>query len=249
VNTNVEMVQRHQNLRALVLSPTFNEVQNIKKLINDLTKLKLDMLIIDDSSNDGTLELLKEEFKLNSNLNIMIRPSKLGLGSAYIEGFKWGIKRNYGLLIQMDADGSHRISDLSKMLEASKLYSNVEMFIGSRWIPGGEVENWPKKREWLSRAANRYIQVMLKFPIKDSTSGFRIYAANLLRDIDLDSIQSEGYSFQIEMTKKVLATNASWQEIPIKFTERLSGESKMSFKIIREALVKVTLWGFTRNLS
>jgi len=246
MNSNIEMSQNHHDVKALVISPTFNEAQNIAKLMKDLTNLGLDILIVDDSSNDGTLEILKAEFKLNSKLNIIIRPGKLGLGSAYIEGFKWGIKRGYRLLIQMDADGSHRISDLSEMLELSSFDSKLQMCIGSRWVDHGEVENWPKRREWLSRAANRYIQIMLKFPVKDSTSGFRIYSADLLKSINLDSIQSEGYSFQIEMTKTALEKEATWQEIPIKFIERQNGKSKMSFKIIREALIKVTLWRFTR---
>jgi len=246
MNLNIEMIQNHHNVKALVISPTYNEVQNIMKLLKDLTNLDLDILIVDDSSTDGTLELLKDEFKINTRLNIIIRPGKLGLGSAYIAGFKWGIERNYKLLVQMDADGSHRISDLSKMLKISMLDSGLQMCIGSRWVDKGEVENWPKRREWLSRAANRYIQTMLKFPVKDSTSGFRIYSADLLKTINLDSIRSEGYSFQIEMTKAALGKRATWQEIPIKFIERQNGRSKMSFKIIREALFKVTLWRFIR---
>jgi len=247
VKANIEMVQKHHGSKALVISPTFNEVQNIAKLLNDLSNLDLDILIVDDSSIDGTLKLLKEEFKVNSRLNIIIRPGKLGLGSAYIAGFKWGIERNYKLLIQMDADGSHRIPDLQNLLEVSNSESNLEMCIGSRWVENGQVENWSKRRKWLSRAANKYIQLMLKFPIRDSTSGFRVYSTKLIGRINLTSIKSEGYSFQIEMTKNALETGASWREVPIKFIERQNGKSKMSFRIIIEALVNVTTWRFTRQ--
>jgi len=245
MNSNLQFSQNHQETRALVITPTFNEVQNILKHVRELSALSLDILVVDDSSNDGTLEFLKEEFQINSRLNLIVRPGKLGLGSAYIEGFKWGMGKKYNLLIQMDADGSHRTSDLIKMLEVSLADSKLQMCIGSRWVDLGQVENWPKRRELLSRAANRYIQIMLKFPIKDSTAGFRIYSTELLKRIDLDSIKSEGYSFQIEMTKKALECDASWLEVPIKFIERQHGKSKMTFKIIREALVKVTLWRFT----
>ena len=171
----------------------------------------------------------------------------MGLGSAYIDGFRWGFNRSYEYLIEMDADGSHRPDDLMQLLNEVKRNPETDLIIGSRWVQGGSVQDWPKHRECLSRVANKYAAFMLRSNVKDMTSGFRVYRGAALKELDLTSVQSQGYCFQIEMTKKVLANNGSISELPITFVERKFGVSKMSLRIVFEAMVRVTLWGFTKG--
>lgn len=183
----------------------------------------------------------------NGQVNLLQRSEKMGLGSAYIEGFHWGFNKTYEYLIEMDADGSHRPDDLVQLLDEVKRNPETDLVIGSRWIQGGSVQDWPKHREYLSRVANRYAAFMLQSNVKDMTSGFRVYRSAALKELDLTSVQSQGYCFQIEMTKKVLANNGSVSELPITFVERKFGVSKMSLRIVLEAMVRVTLWGFTKR--
>lgn len=233
----------------VVVIPTFNEAQNLELLLPQLLPLDVDILIVDDSSQDGTVAVAERIDTGAGRISILSRPSKMGLGSAYIQGFRQSLEAGYETLIQMDADGSHRVTDLQKMTAAAAGSPSQDLFIGARWIPGGKVENWSKHRELLSRGANRYSKLALGTNVNDMTAGFRIYRAALLRKMNLDGISSQGYSFQIEMTREALRVGASVQEVPITFIERTIGKSKMSSEIVVEAMVKVTQWGIARMIQ
>lgn len=235
---------------SLIIIPTYNESINAPIIIRRIFKhlSNVDILIIDDGSPDGTAKLvhsLKQEF---SNLFLLERASKSGLGSAYRAGFAWGLERGYDELIEMDADLSHRVRDLKKLLEVKRGAPDTSLLIGSRWVSGGRTENWSKGRELLSRSANLYVRAMLGMGVKDSTAGFRVYSATILRKLNLSEIKSEGYSFQIEMTRAVYQAGGSIIEVPITFRERDQGVSKMSKSIVREAMALVTIWGVKRFL-
>ena len=230
----------------VVVIPTFNEAQNLELLLPQLLLLDLDILIVDDSSQDGTAAVAERIDAGTGRISILSRPSKMGLGSAYIQGFRLSLEAGYETLIQMDADGSHRVTDLQKMIAEAAGSPSQDLFIGARWIPGGKVENWSRHRELLSRGANRYSKLALGTNVNDMTAGFRIYRAALLRKMNLDGISSQGYSFQIEMTREALRVGANVQEVPITFIERTIGKSKMSSEIVVEAMVKVTQWGISR---
>ena len=238
-------------MKRLIIIPTYNELANAPILIERIFKHIPDahILIIDDGSPDKTGEKIKEiQSKYTSSLFLLERASKSGLGSAYRTGFAWGLERGYEELIEMDADLSHRVRDLKEMIDAKELNPNTDLVIGSRWMPGGKTENWSKSRELLSRAANLYVRVMLGMGVKDSTAGFRIYSSSILKKINLEAIKSEGYSFQIEMTRAVHKLGGKIIEVPITFRERENGVSKMSKNIVREAMLLVTIWGLKRFL-
>jgi len=232
----------------IVVIPTYNEAENLRRLIPDLLQLTLQLhiLIVDDASSDGSAEVARKLGGPSRRIEVLERPGKLGLGSAYRDGFAKALAAGYSIIIQMDADGSHRVADLKEMLTYFSEHPDIDLLIGSRWISGGAVKNWPKRREILSRAANFYSRAMLGFPIKDSTAGFRIYRADLLKKMELSRVTSEGYAFQIEMTREARRVKAKTVEYPITFIERKIGVSKMSPEIIREALIKVTSWGVAR---
>jgi dolichol-phosphate mannosyltransferase len=207
------------------------------------------ILVIDDGSPDGTSEIVESLQQEYAELYLLKRSEKSGLGSAYRAGFAWGLKRGYSEMVEMDADMSHRVRDLATMIEVKKARPDASLIIGSRWMKGGKTENWSTARKLLSRTANLYVRFMLGMGVKDSTAGFRIYSADILRKIDLTAIKSEGYSFQIEMTRAVYTNGGSIVEVPITFREREQGVSKMSKKIVREAMTLVTLWGLKRVLG
>ena len=234
----------------LIIVPTYNELNSAPLLIRRIFKHipNSDVLVVDDGSPDKTGDAIRELQQEFPALHILERKSKLGLGSAYRLGFAWGLEQGYEELIEMDADLSHRVRDLRKMIDAKELQPNTDLLIGSRWIPGGKTENWSKGRELLSRAANLYVQAMLGLGVNDSTAGFRIYSAAMLRRLDLQLIKSDGYSFQIEMTRAVHKLGGKIIEVPITFRERENGVSKMSKKIVGEAMILVTLWGLKRFL-
>ncbi len=223
---------------SLVVVPTYNEAENIQRLLQELSKLDLDILVIDDNSPDGTAKIVAD-----NNVEVVIRGGKLGLGSAYRTGLAIGLSRGYLQIIQMDADGSHRIEDLKKMMD---WIGSCDLLIGSRWTQDGEIENWSKFREYLSKSANAYANALLSIGVKDLTSGLRIYSCELLRKMDISTIRSEGYCFQVEMTRKALAVGGSIAEIPITFKERSLGRSKMSLRIAIEAVFLITSWGVMR---
>jgi dolichol-phosphate mannosyltransferase len=234
----------------LIVVPTYNELVSAPLLIRRILKYipESNILVVDDGSPDKTADAIRELQQEFSTLHLLERKTKLGLGSAYRLGFTWGLERGYEELIEMDADLSHRVRDLKKMIDAKELQPDVDLVIGSRWIPGGKTENWSRGRELLSRAANLYVRAMLGLGVRDSTAGFRIYSASMLKRLNMESIKSEGYSFQIEMTRAVHELDGKMIEVPITFRERENGVSKMSKKIVGEAMILVTHWGLKRFL-
>ena len=234
----------------LIIVPTYNELANAPVLIRRIFKHipNSDVLVVDDGSPDKTGDAIRELQQEFPTLHLLERKTKLGLGSAYRLGFAWGLEQGYEELIEMDADLSHRVRDLKKMIDEKELQPNTDLVIGSRWIPEGKTENWSKSRELLSRAANLYVRVMVGLGVKDSTAGFRIYSASMLKRLNMESIKSEGYSFQIEMTRAVHKLGGKIIEVPITFRERENGVSKMSKKIVGEAMILVTHWGLKRFL-
>ena len=234
----------------LIIVPTYNELANAPLLIRRIFKQipNSDVLVVDDGSPDKTGDAIRELQQEFPTLHLLEQKTKLGLGSAYRLGFAWGLERGYEELIEMDADLSHRVRDLKKMIDEKELQPNTDLVIGSRWIPGGKTENWSRGRELLSRAANLYVRAMVGLGVRDSTAGFRIYSASMLKRLNMESIKSEGYSFQIEMTRAVHKLDGKIIEVPITFRERENGVSKMSKKIVGEAMILVTLWGLKRFL-
>ena len=226
---------------ALVVIPTYNEVESIGGILDGLKNLDLDVLVIDDGSPDGTADRVRMH-----NVEVIEREGKQGLGSAYRTGFSIGIQRGYTYIIEMDADGSHQISDLKRMME---WIGSADLLIGSRWVADGGISNWSKFREYLSKSANRYANVLLSLGVKDATSGFRIYTTELLKKMEISTIRSEGYCFQIEMTRRAITRGGSIAEVPITFIERTHGKSKMSFAIALEAVVRITAWGALRLIG
>ena len=226
--------------------PTYNERESIKELLDQLRHL--DVLIIDDNSPDGTADYVKS---LNySNVDILHRNQKDGLGNAYKAAIKKVLNENkYSHLISMDADGSHRVKDLEKMLQVATDNPN-SVILGSRWIHGGEIENWPKYRKWISKAGTWYAKIALKMDLNDLTGGFRIYPKSVLEKLDLDQITSNGYCYQIEMAFAVSHLQETKTiEVPIKFVERRAGASKMSQRIVLEAMLKVTKLGLGLRIN
>jgi len=225
-------------MKILVISPTYNERKNIKRLVNMVLgdNPEFNFLIVDDNSPDGTSEKVKELQDDYKNLHLEIREKKSGLGTAYIYGFKWALERNYNIIIQMDADLSHNPKDLPMMV--SKLKKN-DLVIGSRYIKGISVVNWPLRRLMLSYGANTYSRIITGMPIMDGTGGFKAWKSEVLSDIDLDSVKSQGYSFQIEMNFRAWIKGYKIKEIPIIFSDRTIGQSKMSKKIVYEAIFMV----------
>ena len=225
-------------MKILAISPTYNEKKNIAELVSRITLIpvEMDLLIIDDNSPDGTADIVKSYMAKNTHIFILEREKKLGLGTAYCEGFKWALDKGYDLIVQIDADLSHNPDDIPRMVEMSK---SADLVIGSRYIDGVNVVNWPMRRLLLSYGANLYARIFIHFPIKDSTGGFKCFKRDVLESIDLSKIYSEGYSFQIEMNYLTWIKGFKVLEIPIVFTDRTVGESKMNRAIVIEAILMV----------
>jgi dolichol-phosphate mannosyltransferase len=226
---------------SLVVIPTYNEAESIGEILAALKPLDCDVLVIDDGSPDGTAQIVR-----NLGIEVIERGGKQGLGSAYRTGFSIGLDRGYSYIIQMDADGSHQIADLEKMMD---WIGSADLLIGSRWIKDGGIANWSKFRQYLSKSANIYANLLLSLGVKDTTSGFRIYTSALLKKMEISTIRSEGYCFQIEMTRRAIARGGSVAEVPITFIERAHGVSKMSFSIALEAVLRITAWGGLRLIG
>ena len=226
---------------SLVVIPTYNEAESIGTILDGLKNLDVDVLVIDDGSPDGTADIVRMH-----TIEVIERQGKQGLGSAYRTGFSIGIQRGYTYIIEMDADGSHQVQDLQKMME---WIGSADLLIGSRWVEDGAISNWSKFREYLSKSANTYANLLLSLGVNDTTSGFRIYTTELLKKMEVLTIRSEGYCFQIEMTRRAIARGGSIAEIPITFVERTHGKSKMSFDIALEAVARITVWGALRLIG
>lgn len=238
-------------MKRLVIIPTYNEKANIEKLIIDIQSLSienLDVLIIDDNSPDGTSDIVKNIQKENDNVFIIEREGKLGLGTAYIRGFKYALENNYDQIAQMDADYSHDPKDLIKLFKAVAKYDWV---IGSRYKSGINVVNWPLSRLILSYGANIYSRIITGMQIQDGTAGFKCWNRKVLAKIKLDDVKSQGYSFQIEMNFRAWKSGFKFFEVPIVFTDRTLGESKMSKKIVHEAIFmvwKLKYWSIIKKI-
>jgi dolichol-phosphate mannosyltransferase len=224
----------------LVIIPTYNEIENVEKMVRTVFILprEFDLLIVDDGSPDGTATCIKElQKEYSGKLHLEERKGKLGLGTAYIHGFKWALRNNYDFIFEMDCDFSHNPSDLVKLLEACE--KGADVAVGSRYCKGGKIDNWPLGRILMSYIASVYVRMVLWIPVKDTTAGFKCYRRKVLETIDLDSIRFMGYAFQIEMKYRAYKKGFKIVEVPIMFTDRILGVSKMSTKIFKEAFVGV----------
>lgn len=230
------------NMKILTIIPTYNEIDALPTTIDRLRAAvpHSDVLIVDDNSPDGTGELAEEMSAADSAIHVLHRTQKNGLGGAYIAGFGWGLERDYDAFVELDADGSHQPEQLPDLL--AKI-DEADLVIGSRWVSGGSVVNWPLHREVISRAGSFYSRTMLGLKVRDITAGFRVFRRSTLEDIDLNSIESVGYGFQVDMTFRVARQGKTIAEVPITFVERTLGESKMSGGIVLEAMTNVTKWG------
>lgn len=232
-------------MKTLVMMPTYNEIQTLKRSVTDLFRHNptVELLVIDDNSPDGTGALANKLAASQPAMHVLHRGSKEGLGKAYLAGISWGLANGFELLVQMDADGSHRAQDLPKLLDRAGL---GDLVIGSRWVRGGAVRNWPWYRMFISRFGNFYAARMLGSNLGDLTAGFRVYGKDLLLQLPLENVAAQGYGFQVEMTKNVLAIGGKVTEVPIEFVERENGVSKMTLGIVLEAFVLATKWGIVR---
>jgi dolichol-phosphate mannosyltransferase len=240
--------------RVLVIVPTYDEAENIGPVTAGLHAVLPDahVLVVDDGSPDGTGDLVEAMAAQDDRVHLLRRRGKGGLGTAYVAGFRWGLERGYDLLVEMDADGSHPAERLPAMIAAvadADPRDDVVLAIGSRWTPGGSVVDWPRHREALSRGGNAYARLMLGLDVHDVTAGFRVYRADVLARMDLDTIDSKGYCFQIDMTLRVHDLGGAVVEVPITFRDREHGVSKMSRGIVAEAMLRVTRWGIARRVG
>ena len=236
-------------MRVCVCIPTYNERENISLIVGRVRAAvpSAHILVIDDNSPDGTGALADEMASSDSNVSVHHRTAKNGLGAAYVAGFGWALDQGFDVVVEMDADGSHQPEQLPRLLGA--IDDGADLVLGSRYVPGGEVENWPRHRLALSRGGNAYARMMLRLPLRDATGGYRAYRASLLHKLDLAGVASEGYCFQVDLAWQSYLLGATVVEVPITFVDRVRGESKMSQAIVFEALWRVTVWGLKRRKS
>ncbi len=238
--------------RVLVIVPTYNERDNIEMIVGrTLSSVgRAHVLIVDDGSPDGTGAIADTMAAADERIQVLHRTDKAGLGAAYIAGFDWGLASDidggYDVLVEMDADGSHAPEQLPELLRALE---DADLVLGSRWIPGGSVVNWPKRREVLSRGGNLYTRIALGISLHDATGGYRAYRRSVLEAIDYGAVASEGYCFQVDLAWRAVRAGFRVVEVPIRFAERERGESKMSGSIVREALLRVTQWGAAHRVE
>ncbi len=232
----------------LVVIPTYNEALTLPSLLTRVRTAvpEADVLVVDDASPDGTGALADRCAAGDPAVQVMHRPVKDGLGAAYVAGFRWGLEHGYEVLVQMDADGSHPPEQLPRLLEP---LGWADVVIGSRYVPGGSVRNWPGRRLLLSRGGNLYTRVAVRLPVRDATAGYRAYRRSALEKTGYTEVESQGYCFQVDMTRRAAQRGLRIVEVPITFTERHAGQSKMSSDIVREALWRVTVWGLKDRLA
>lgn len=231
-------------MKKLIVIPTYNERENIKRILKRVMAVDpaVEVLVVDDGSPDGTAGIVETIMQNEPRIHILNRTEKGGLGPAYIAGFKWALQRDYEMIMEMDADLSHRPRYLPRFFQA---IDETDIVVGSRWMPGGRIANWPIQRVMLSRMASLYCKLILWVPVSDMTAGFVAYRRHVLEALDLDQVRSDGYSFQIEMKYKALKRGFKIREIPITFTDRKEGQSKISRHIVFEALMRVWVLKFS----
>lgn len=234
--------------RILVVIPTYNEVENLPLIVGRVRDSvpEAHILVADDNSPDGTAKIADEIAAADDHVHVMHRLGKEGLGAAYLAGFAWALEQGFDVVVEMDADGSHQPEQLPLLLDALR---EADLVLGSRWVPGGSVVNWPKSREVLSRGGNWYTRKALRVPLMDATGGYRAFRASTLRALDLDGVGSAGYIFQVDLAYRTLERGLRVKEVPIEFVEREIGDSKMNRKIVSEALWRVTVWGARERVS
>ncbi|MEV6011366.1 polyprenol monophosphomannose synthase [Streptomyces sp. NPDC051976] len=234
--------------KVLVIIPTYNEAENIQPIVERVRASvpEAHILVADDNSPDGTGKLADELAAADEQVQVLHRKGKEGLGAAYLAGFQWGIDHDFGVLVEMDADGSHQPEELPRLLHALK---GADLVLGSRWIPGGRVVNWPKSREYLSRGGSTYSRLLLDVPIRDVTGGYRAFRKETLEGLGMAEVASAGYCFQVDLAWRAVKAGFHVVEVPITFVERERGDSKMSRNIVVEALWRVTAWGVGARAS
>lgn len=240
--------------RPIVVIPTYDERVTLPLVLGRLHDAvpAAHALVVDDASPDGTGELADELAAADHRVHVLHRTAKAGLGAAYVAGFRWALARDYDVVVEMDADGSHAPEDLPRLLGAladAPLGAGADLALGSRYVPGGRVVNWSRHRSWLSRGGNLYSRVALGVPIHDVTGGFRAYRRKVLDTVDLGTVASAGYCFQVDLAWRAVRAGFTVTEVPITFTEREHGQSKMTGGIVREALWQVTIWGAQHRLA
>ena len=236
----------------LVVVPTYDERDNLTELLQRLHAVlpAADVLVVDDNSPDGTGELAAKLAADDPRLHVLHRPGKQGLGVAYLAGYGWGLERAYTVFVQMDADLSHlpeQVPDLLSALHGPA--GEADVVLGTRWMPGGYVVNWPAYREWLSRGGNAYTRILLGLPLRDATGGFRAFRRSTLETLSLHEVASAGYCFQVDLARRAVRSGCTVAEVPITFVERVSGYSKMSGPVVRESLVRITSWGLSHRVG
>ncbi|KRE36969.1 dolichol-phosphate mannosyltransferase [Janibacter sp. Soil728] len=232
--------------RVAVLIPTYNERENLPLVVERVRASvpTADVVVLDDNSPDGTGDIADELAAADDHVKVMHREGKEGLGAAYLAGFAWALERGYDAVVEMDADGSHRPEHLPTMLEVA---ADADLVIGSRYVRGGKIVNWPIDRKAISMAGNLYIKVILGMPVNDATAGYRVYRAETLRIIGLDQVESAGYVFQTDLTVRTVRAGLTVVEVPITFIEREIGVSKMDGDVVRESMARITRWGLTHR--
>ena len=232
----------------LVVVPTYDEAENLDMVLGRIRAAvpDVDILVVDDSSPDGTGRLADRAAAHDAHIHVLHGPCKRGLGSAYLAGFAWAFERSYDIIVEMDADGSHLPEQLPMLLEALR---DADLALGARWVSGGRVVNWPLRRRLLSRCGNAYVRLVLGLPLEDATGGFRAFRRETLEGLDLGSVNSQGYCFQVDLARRAVLAGYHVVEVPITFVERTHGRSKMSRAIVREALLRVSLWGLQHRVD
>ncbi|WP_137291835.1 polyprenol monophosphomannose synthase [Nocardioides dongxiaopingii] len=226
----------------VMVLPTYNEAENLAWIVARLraAEPEVDVLVVDDQSPDGTGDIADRLAADDDRVHVLHRAAKGGLGGAYLHGFAWALEHGYDVVGEMDADGSHQPEQLHRLLDA---LGDADLVIGSRWVPGGSVVNWPLRREVLSRGGNLYVRLLLGIEVRDATAGFRLYRRSTLEAIALDRVRSTGYVFQTDLVSRTLRAGLTVREVPIEFVERVRGDSKMSGAVAAESLRRITAWG------
>ncbi len=234
--------------RLLVVMPTYDEAENLREVAQRLHAAVPDahLLVVDDASPDGTGIIADELATDDERVHVLHRSGKAGLGAAYVAGFRWAAERGYDVVVEMDADGSHAPEQLPRLLQALR---DADVVLGSRWVPGGKVVDWPRSRQLLSRGGNAYTRLVLGLPLRDATGGYRAYRRQVLDALPLQQVHSQGYCFQVDLAWRAWRAGNRVVEVPITFVERARGSSKMSRDIVVEALWRVTVWGLSSRRS